>query len=103
MVSSLYIDLFKSHVVTCFTCYHVPCHQALCLKLLLREHIWSAPFLLVRMLSSSSYSLYASKQALDTPIYTVTITIYTVFNLFLDSYNGFYLPAGHHPSAGHHN
>src|SRR5438552_3150987 len=54
------------------------------LKLLLREHIWSAPFLLVRMLSSNSYSLYASKQALDTPIYIVTITIYTVFNLSLD-------------------
>ena len=60
--------------------------SGLCLKLLLREHIWSAPFLLVRMLSSSLYSLYASKQALDTPIYTVTITIYTVFNLSLDSF-----------------
>src|SRR5438105_11571442 len=85
MVLPLYIDLFRSYVVTCLTCYYVPCYQASCLKLLLREHIWSAPFLLVRMLSSSSYSLYASKQALDTPIYTVTITIYTVFNLSLDN------------------
>ena len=58
--------------------------SGLCLKLLLREHIWSAPFLLIRMLSSSLYSLYTSKQALDTPIYIVIITIYTIFNLSLN-------------------
>ena len=80
-------------IYRCFwkiTCSHMPhvlsyaLSSGLCLKLLLREHIWSAPFLLIRMLSSNLYSLYASKQALDTPIYIVIITIYIVFNLFLN-------------------
>ena len=58
--------------------------SGLCLKLLLREHIWSALVLLVRILSSSHNSLHTSKQTLDTLIYTVIITIYTIFNLSLN-------------------